>query len=102
MRYLVSLSSVNSSHVEKVGGKNASLGEMLQHLVSMGINVPDGFATTTDFYKELLAQHDLDKKIIKILANLKVDHLPSLEKTAKQIRSWIMKTPFSVEFSEEI
>ena len=102
MHYLINLNSINSSHISLVGGKNASIGEMLQKLTSAGIKVPGGFATTTDFYKLFIAQHDLDKKIAKALASLKVNHTPSLEKTAKQIRSWIMATSFPKEFEKEV
>lgn len=102
MRYLVNLHSVNSSHLDLVGGKNASIGEMIQHLLPMGIKVPGGFATTTTVYKEFLAQNGLDKKILKALSTLKINHIPSLEKTAKQIRGWIMATPFPKGFEQEI
>lgn len=102
MRYLINLNSVNSSNLELVGGKNASLGEMIQHLTRNGIKVPGGFATTTTFYKEFLTQNNLDKKISKTLASLKVNNVPALEKTAKQIRDWIMATPFSEEFKNEV
>ncbi|MHB1947469.1 MAG: phosphoenolpyruvate synthase [Gammaproteobacteria bacterium] len=102
MHYIVNLNSVNSSHLHLVGGKNASIGEMIQHLSSMGIKVPGGFATTTAIYKEFLSQNGLDKKIAKVLATLNITNLPALEKTAKQIRSWIMATPFSKAFEDEI
>ena len=102
MRYIVNLNSVSSSDLEKVGGKNASIGEMIQHLASLGIKVPGGFATTTGIYKEFLAQNNLDEKISKALASLKINNISALEKTAKQIRSWIIATPFPKEFEKEI
>lgn len=102
MRHIVTLNNVNSSDLEMVGGKNASIGEMIQHLAPMGIKVPGGFATTTTFYKEFLAQNGLDEKISKTLKNLKVNNIPLLEKTAKQIRSWILATPFSKEFEQDV
>src|SRR5579883_2252857 len=84
MRYILELNSVNSSHIEQVGGKNASIGEMIQNLQSAGIKVPDGFATTTRFYKEFLAQNGLDKKISKTIAGLKVDNSKEFEKKVTQ------------------
>jgi pyruvate,water dikinase len=102
MKYVVNLHSVNSSDLELVGGKNASTGEMIQHLAPQGVKVPGGFATTTDLYKEFLAQKGLDKKIAKTLSHLKINNIAALEKTAKQIRQWIIATPFSPEFKNEI
>lgn len=102
MMYLVNLNSVGSSDIELVGGKNASLGEMIQHLAPKGIKVPGGFATTTSIYKEFILQDGLDKKIIKALSSLKVSNVASLEKTAKQIRKWIMVTPFPKAFEKEV
>lgn len=102
MQHIIGLNSVNSSDIEKVGGKNASIGEMIQSLGKKGIKVPGGFATTTEFYKEFLAQNKLDEKISKTLSSLKTHNLQQLEKTAKQIRSWIIATPFSKEFEAEV
>lgn len=102
MKYVVDLSSINSSHLELVGGKNASIGEMIQHLAPQGIKLPGGFATTTELYKEFIAQKDLDKKITKTLSKLKINNIAELEKTAKEIRKWIVATPFSSEFEKEI
>ncbi len=102
MRYLVNLASVNSSDVGMVGGKNASLGEMIQHLKPKGIKVPGGFATTTDLYKEFLAQQGLDKKISHALSSLDINDIDALEKTAKRIRRWIITTPFPKEFENEV
>ncbi len=102
MRYLVNLASVNSSDTEIVGGKNAALGEMIQHLKSKGIKVPAGFATTTDLYKKFLNQNGLDKKISSALSSLNVNNVKTLEKTAAQIRNWIIATPFPKEFAEEV
>lgn len=102
MRYVISLNAVSSSDIESVGGKNASIGEMIRHLAPQGIKVPGGFATTTSAYKDFLAEHGLADKISKKLAALKINHLPTLEKTAKQIRKWIIDAPFSKEFETEV
>lgn len=102
MNLVVNLKSVNSADIEQVGGKNASLGEMIQHLAPKGIKIPGGFATTADFYKSFLAQNGLDKKIAKAITSLKEGEIQQLEKTAKQIRQWVMNAPFSLEFEKEI
>ncbi|MBA3660618.1 MAG: phosphoenolpyruvate synthase [Gammaproteobacteria bacterium] len=102
MQYIVNLNAVNSSHVKLVGGKNASLGEMIQFLTSLGIKVPDGFATTIDAYREFLSHGGLDKKITKACAQLKVNDIAALEKTAKQIQRMILETPFPKALEEQI
>ncbi len=102
MQYLVRLSSVNSADLQRVGGKNASLGEMIQNLAQVGIKIPDGFATTTEFYQQFIAQNNLNTKIAKTISNLKIHQVTSLEKTAQQIRTWIMATPFSDQFEKEV
>ena len=98
MKYIVNLNDVNSSHVHIVGGKNASTGEMLQHLTSLGIKVPGGFATTVEAYQDFLAQNNLNTKILNTLAKLNIANISALEKTSKQIRRWIINTPFSSDF----
>ena len=102
MKYLVDLKDVNSSHLEIVGGKNSSIGEMIQNLVDKGIKIPGGFATTANAYKQFLSQNDLDKKITRILASLNTDDMKVLNKTSAQIRCWIVSTPFSDEFENEV
>lgn len=102
MKYIVNLRDVNSSHIELVGGKNSSLGEMIQNLSHKGINIPGGFATTVDAYKSFLSQNDLDKKIYKTLSSLKTSHVAKLNKTSAQIRRWIFDTPFTSEFKADI
>lgn len=102
MKYIVNLQDVNSSDIETVGGKNASLGEMLQNLAAKGINVPGGFATTVMAYKDFLAENGLDKKISKLLSSLKTSQVSKLNKASAEIRSWIIKAPFSKEFEKEI
>src|SRR5579883_280789 len=101
-RHIINLKDVNLSDLEMVGGKNASLGEMIQTLSAKGIQVPEGFATTTEFYKKFLAHHKLDKKIEKILSSLQVDNVIILEKVSKQIQRWIIANPFPKEFEKEV
>lgn len=102
MKYILNLTDVNLADIEKVGGKNASLGEMIQHLSSKGIKVPEGFATTTDAYKKFLAQNNLDKKILQTLQSIKTNDIQLLHKSSQQIRRWIIAAPFFPELEKEI
>lgn len=94
--------NLNLSNIDQVGGKNASLGEMIQHLTKTGVQVPGGFATTAYAYQTFLAQSGLDQKIQKVLANLNVDDISALIKTGKEIRQWIIETPFSSDLTQAI
>ncbi len=80
--------------IENVGGKNASLGEMISHLSGLGIKVPDGFATTADAFRDFLAQQNLDEKIRTRLVSLDTDDLAALVAAGAEIRQWILDTPF--------
>lgn len=102
MKYLVDLDAVNLSHLDIVGGKNASTGELIQHLVPLGIIVPRGFATTVDAYKKFIAQRNLDEKIAQILSSVKVDKLSMLNNASIKIKRLIMATSFSPEFEQAI
>ncbi|WP_434778255.1 phosphoenolpyruvate synthase [Neisseria sp. Ec49-e6-T10] len=88
--------------VERVGGKNASLGEMISQLSSQGIRVPGGFATTAAAYRTFLAQDGLDKRIDQLLQQLDVDNITQLTQTGAQIRQWIMQTSFPQDLEQEI
>lgn len=76
--------------VDKVGGKNASLGEMISNLSKTGVRVPNGFATTSAAYFEFIKENDLDEKIDNLLSKLDPDHLEDLASTGKEIRSLIL------------
>ncbi len=80
--------------VERVGGKNASLGEMISNLSGVGVSVPNGFATTAHAYREFLAHENLADRINQSLAALDVDNVNTLSETGAEIRSWIIDTPF--------
>jgi len=80
--------------VELVGGKNSSLGEMIQHLSKAGVSVPDGFATTAAAYREFLAHEGLADRINAQLSALDVDDVQTLAKTGKAIREAVIKAPF--------
>ncbi|MBT8149391.1 MAG: phosphoenolpyruvate synthase [Gammaproteobacteria bacterium] len=83
--------------VGSVGGKNASLGEMISGLHSKGVHVPDGFATTADAYRSFLQYQGLDQRIRDALDNLDVDDVNALAKTGAEIRQAILDTPFPAE-----
>ena len=92
--YVVSLHELSMADVPRVGGKNASLGEMLQNLGGLGVSVPGGFATTAEAYNEFLSHDGLADRIAKKLSTLDVDDVPSLQKAGEDIRGWIMEIPF--------
>jgi len=85
--------------VDKVGGKNSSLGEMISQLADTGVRVPGGFATTADAYRDFLAQSGLDAKINAVLDSLDVDDVNALVKAGAEIRQWIMETPFPMDLT---
>jgi pyruvate, water dikinase len=88
--------------LEKVGGKNSSLGEMIAHLSDLGVNVPGGFATTADAFREFLDQSGLARKIQDTLATLDADDTRALAATGEQIRQWIMDTPLQAPLEAAI
>lgn len=88
--------------VGEVGGKNASLGEMISNLTNLGIQVPNGFATTSYAYQSFLEESGLDAKINSMLDTLDVDNIKALGEAGIQIRQWVEETPFSPEFDAEI
>ncbi|MCF6808506.1 phosphoenolpyruvate synthase [Thiotrichales bacterium 19S9-12] len=102
MDYILSFNQVTMKDLEQVGGKNASLGEMISHLSSLGVRVPNGFATTADAYRQFLAQDNLDQRIYDLLDQLNVDDLNALSSAGSQIRQWIMEVPLSDEFKAAI
>lgn len=92
--YVVPLDKLSMGDVPKVGGKNASLGEMLQNLAPLGVAVPGGFATTSDAYREFLKHDGLQDQINERLRELDVDDVTELQKTGREIREWIMTIPY--------
>jgi pyruvate,water dikinase len=92
--YVLGFERLRRGDVEIVGGKNSSLGEMISSLANAGVRVPGGFATTAQAYRDFLKQDGLDERIRGALANLDVEDVETLAKTGKQIREWILATPF--------
>ncbi len=88
--------------IDRVGGKNASLGEMISQLSGLGIKVPDGFATTADAFRQFLAQDKLDEKIRLRLNTLNTDDVAELVDAGAEIRQWIIDTPFPESFLSEV
>ena len=100
-RYVIPFNELRMSDVEKVGGKNASLGEMISQLPS-SVRVPGGFATTAEAYREFLAHDGLADRINAALDALDVDDVDALAKTGAQIRQWIVDLPFPAKLEAEI
>jgi len=92
--YVVGLERLGMDDLEVVGGKNASLGEMIRHLSELGIRVPGGFATTAAAYREFLGQNGLDDWIHGRLDDLDVDDVQELARVGREIRDRILETPF--------
>lgn len=88
--------------IDQVGGKNASLGEMIRHLGQAGVLVPTGFATTSDAFREFLAHDGLDKRIQKLLETLDINDVLKLAEAGRTIREWIIESPFSGAFEDDI
>ena len=88
--------------VHRVGGKNASIGELIRHLSGLDVRVPLGFATTAQAYREFLAQGGLDRRIAGALDGLDVDDLERLARTGSQIRAWILATPFPRQLERDV
>lgn len=96
--YVVQLNEIGLQDVDQVGGKNASLGEMLRHLSASGIKVPGGFATTAHAFREFLNENKLEEKIYALLNDLNVEDVEELARRGKMIREMIIAAPFSAEF----
>ncbi|KAF1010890.1 MAG: Phosphoenolpyruvate synthase [Pseudomonas fluorescens] len=102
VEYVVSLDKLGVHDVEHVGGKNASLGEMISNLAGAGVSVPGGFATTAQAYRDFLEQSGLNDRIHAALDALDVDDVNALAKTGAQIRQWIMEAEFPERLNTEI
>ncbi|MFU2328493.1 phosphoenolpyruvate synthase [Pseudomonas sp. NFX98] len=102
VEYVVSLDKLGKDDVEHVGGKNASLGEMISNLAGAGVSVPGGFATTAQAYRDFLELSGLNDQIHAALDALDVDDVNALAKTGAQIRQWIMEAEFPEKLNAEI
>jgi pyruvate,water dikinase len=94
--------SLSMHDVETVGGKNASLGELIGALAKLGVKVPGGFATTAAAYRAMLARDGLDLRIREALATLDVDDIARLSEVGARIRGWIMESPLPPELEHAV
>ena len=102
MSYVVLFEQLRMTDVDSVGGKNASLGEMISQLSGAGVRVPGGFATTADAFRDFLKASGLDKRIAERLTTLNPEDVRELANAGAQIRQWIIEAPFSTEFETQI
>ena len=100
--YVIPFERLRMGDVATVGGKNASLGEMIGALAGAGVRVPTGFATTADAYREFLGTDGLGTRIRAALARLDVDDVERLTATGAQIRRWILETPFPAQLETSV
>ncbi|OEY67138.1 phosphoenolpyruvate synthase [Marinobacter sp. X15-166B] len=91
--YIIWFENLGMSDVDRVGGKNASLGEMISNLANAGVSVPGGFATTSHAYREFLAKDGLDERIDTALNALDINDVNELARVGSQIRRWVTETP---------
>jgi len=105
--YVASFEHLRMTDVDSVGGKNASLGEMISQLASAGVRVPGGFATTAQAFRDFLSYSAnggpaLADRIAQRLADLNIDDVRSLAQAGAEIRQWIVDTPFQPRLAQEI
>jgi len=99
---IIRFKSLRISDVLRVGGKNASLGEMINSLSTAGVKVPDGFATTAEAFRRFLMYDGLDDRIDDLLSVLDIDDINALVEAGKTIRHWIIETPFPEDLENSI
>ena len=102
VEYVVSLDKLGNHDVERVGGKNASLGEMISNLAGAGVSVPGGFATTSQAYRDFIDHNNLNERIHQLLDTLDVDDVIALAKAGAQIRQWVMEGEFPAQLDADI
>ncbi|MDH3531904.1 MAG: phosphoenolpyruvate synthase [Gammaproteobacteria bacterium] len=100
--YIIKLAELGMQDVEVVGGKNASLGEMIANLSNLGVSVPGGFATTAAAYRTFLATDGLGDRISSVLDNLDIDDIDALTTTGRNIRQWMLETPLPDRLADEV
>ena len=102
INFILSLSKVGINDIEIVGGKNASLGEMIQHLAALGVNIPNGFVITVDAYRQFINYNGLEGTIKHIINNIDYKDLESLRRGGHQVRLLIRNGRFEKDMSEDI
>ena len=101
-QYVIGLSSIGRDDLPRVGGKNASLGELIAHLDELGIRVPDGFAVTVDAYRDFLSLGGLGDAVHDLLHGLDVDDVECLGRTGSKVREMIAAAPLPAGLEEAI
>ena len=101
-RYVVPFEVLRMTDVETVGGKNASLGEMISQLAKAGVRVPGGFATTAQAFHDFLEHNQLTQKINQRLDALNIEDISALVAAGRDIRQWVIDAPFQVDFETQI
>jgi pyruvate,water dikinase len=101
-KFILGLHEVGIKDLDRVGGKNASLGEMIQHLTKLGIRIPSGFIITVDAYQGFLSFNHLESKINSLVAEIDYDNIESLRRAGLQIRNMIRNSKFPPELSKLI
>ncbi|MFH4354483.1 MAG: phosphoenolpyruvate synthase [Neisseriaceae bacterium] len=99
---IIWLDKLRLKDIDKVGGKNASIGEMISQLSEKGVRVPGGFATTADAFHRFLLHNQLDQKIFTTLEQLEVDKVEELSRAGQQIRQWIIEGEFPTDLEEAL
>ena len=102
MSYVVSFEQLRMTDVDSVGGKNASLGEMISQLAHAGVRVPGGFATTAQAFRDFLSGTGLDTRIAERLKTLNPDDVRELALAGAQIRQWIVEAPLPKQLHDDI
>ncbi|VVE81351.1 phosphoenolpyruvate synthase [Pandoraea sputorum] len=100
--YVVPFEHLRMTDVESVGGKNASLGEMISQLANAGVRVPGGFATTSFAFREFLQHNNLTERVAKRLEGLDVDNVKALAEAGAEIRQWIVDAPLQPQLEKDI
>ncbi len=100
--YITDLHKVGMKDIDQVGGKNASLGEMLQNLTPLGIQIPGGFVVTVAAYREFIRYNNLDDQIRKIINDIRLDDIESLRRGGLQARQLLKNAKFPRELSDAI
>src|SRR5690606_9957163 len=102
MSYVVSFEQLRMSDVDSVGGKNASLGEMISQLSGAGVRVPGGFATTAEAFRDFLKASGLDQRIATRLSTLNPEDVRELATAAAETRQYSIEAPFSPELEQQV
>jgi pyruvate, water dikinase len=101
-QHVIGFETLRMTDVEHVGGKNASLGEMISQLASAGVRVPGGFATTAEAYRVFLDHNTLTERVKARLDGLNIDDIDALTQAGKEIRQWVMDAPLQSDLEEQI